>query len=216
MDDQNLRVLSDNIQDYERPWETSSLDAEDDCGVGERNEDCDPNDSPTDNANPDPVTLVGWYFDLPLDGERVVSNPLIRQGKVIYIAFTPEETPCGAGGSSVVMEADACSGGRITDPAFDINEDRVIDENDLINIGTEDDPIWVAPTGLQGEGRLQPPVILRPPSDAGAGDDDDDDDDDDGDPGGGERKYFSSSRGDIVEVDEDDATVGIGYWLELE
>ena len=78
-----------------------------------------------------------------------------------------------------------------------VNEDGVIDDNDLVNIGTEEDPIRVPPTGLQSEGRLYPPAILRIDEDK-------------------EKKYFSSSRGKIVEMTEKAAKLGMSYWLEYE
>jgi Tfp pilus tip-associated adhesin PilY1 len=193
---QSIRVLTDNIKAIANPWETSTLyNSGVDCGAGEGIDKCDPNGY---GVNPDPVNLVGWYFDLPLGGERVVSDALLRQGKGIFISYTPSQTPCGAGGDSVVMEMDACTGGRLIKPQFDTNEDGIIDENDVVNIGTAVDPIWVVPTGIQGEGRLHPPAILRIPGTDR------------------ERKYFSSSRGKIVTVDEKAVTLGITYWQELE
>jgi type IV pilus assembly protein PilY1 len=192
---QNLRVLTDNISALVNPWETTSLLADNStCGDGVNITDCEPNGY---GPNPDPVYMAGWYFDLPLTGERLVSDALIRQAKVIMIAYTPEATPCGAGGNSVVMEMDGCSGGRTATAQFDINDDGIIDENDLINIGTDSDPIWVAPTGVQSEGRLQPPAILRMPD------------------GETEMKYFSSSRGNIVTVEESAVTLGLSYWMEF-
>lgn len=196
VNDQNLRVLTDNIANIEYPWETSTLyDSGASCGEGDGVADCDPNEY---GENPDPVNLVGWYFDLPLAGERVVNDALIREGKVIFVTYTPSQTPCGAGGNSVLMEMDAYSGGRLRTPQFDITGDQIIDEGDLINIGTTENPMWVPPTGLQAEGRLQPPAILRVPDQDR------------------ERKYFSSSRGKIVMVDEKAVTLGITYWMELE
>ena len=194
--DQNLRILTDNMASVVNPWETSSeFNGGANCGDGDGVEQCEPNGY---GANPDPVHLIGWYFDLPLTAERVISDALLRQGKAIYVPYTPSQTPCGAGGDTVVMEMDACSGGRLKTPAFDTNDDQIIDQYDLINIGTAEDPIWVAPSGIQAEGRLQPPAILR-------------------DPGGEtEKKYFSSSRGKIVTVDEKAVTLGITYWMEFE
>jgi len=194
--DQLLRVLTDNMASIVNPWGTTSeYNGGADCGDGEGIIDCEPNNI---GANPDPVKLAGWYFDLPLTGERSVSDALIREGKVIFVPYVPEASPCGAGGDTVVMEMDACTGGQTTKPQFDINEDGIIDENDFINIGTADDPILVAPSGMRAEGKLQPPAILRIP-----GTDK-------------ERKYFSSSRGKIVTVDEKAVTLGITYWLEFE
>jgi Tfp pilus tip-associated adhesin PilY1 len=194
--DQMLRVLTDNMASIVNPWGvTTEYNGGLNCGDGEGIEDCEPNGYGT---NPDPVKLVGWYFDLPLTGERSVSDALIREGKVIFVPYVPEDSPCGAGGDSVVMEMDACTGGQLPKPQFDINEDGIIDENDFINIGTADDPVLVAPSGMKAEGKLQPPAILRVPNTHK------------------ERKYFSSSRGKIVTVDEKAVTLGITYWLEFE
>jgi Tfp pilus tip-associated adhesin PilY1 len=194
--DKSLRVLTDNMASIINPWATTSeynLGAS--CGDGEGIIDCEPNNI---GENPDPVKLVGWYFDLPLSGERSVSDALIREGRVIFVPYIPEASPCGAGGDTVVMEVDACTGGQLSTPQFDINEDGIIDENDLINIGTADDPVLVAPSGMKAAGKLQPPAILRVP---------------DTDK---ERKYFSSSRGKIVTVDEKAVVLGITYWQEFE
>jgi len=192
----SLRILTDNIFDVDDPWETSSYyNGNTSCGEGDGMAGCEPNGYGT---NPDPVHLAGWYFDLPLDGERVMGDALIRQGKAIFVPFTPSHTPCGAGGDTVVMEVDAWSGGRNRNPLFDINGDLVIDQYDLVNIGTTQAPIWVAPTGVKYAGRLQPPAILRVPEQER------------------ERKYMSSSRGNIVTLDEKAVTVGVTYWMEFD
>jgi len=47
-------------------------------------------------------------------------------------------------------------------------------------------------------GRLQPPAILRVPEQER------------------ERKYMSSSRGNIVTLDEKAVTVGVTYWMEFD
>jgi type IV pilus assembly protein PilY1 len=167
---------------------------DDSCGEGLGVDDCEPNGY---GEHSDPVKNAGWYYDLPITGERVITDAMLRDAKVIGIAYTPIQTPCGSGGSSIIMEMDACSGARLEKAQFDINEDGVIDENDLVNIGTADDPIWVPPTGLMSEGRLFPPAILRIDKDK-------------------EKKYFSSSRGKIVEMIEKAAKLGMSYWIEYE
>jgi type IV pilus assembly protein PilY1 len=148
------------------------------------------------NPSSEAANHVGWYFDLPDSGERVTSNILIRQGKAIAITFTPEVTPCGTGGASYIMEMDACTGGRLSEPQLDINEDGVIDRNDFINIGTEEDPQWIAPTGIQYEGRLQPPAILQDGSE--------------------EIKYFSTNFEQIVTLREKGVHMGVIYWKEIQ
>jgi type IV pilus assembly protein PilY1 len=209
-DTQTLRILTDAMttwleaNDYADPWETSSEGDGGTCGRGDRLVDCDPNGTPSSGANPDPVRLAGWYFDLPLTGERVVSNPIIREGKVIYITFTPEQaTPCEAGGSSVIMQMDACSGGRTEDPMFDITDDGMINEEDLIALGSEE----VSVTGKQKSGRLQTPAIVIMPD------------------GETEVMIFASSEVDGYFDDSQDedptefsvgATKGLSYWIEFE
>ena len=174
-----LRILTDNSPN----WETKDDD------VGEL-----PN--PGSNTDPPNTVHAGWYFDLPLNGERVVSDVLIRDGNAIIISFTPVDEPCSIGGNSVVHEMDAASGGRHLTPQFDINADAVIDAADLINIGTEASPVWVAPTGLQKTGRLHVPAILRM--------------------GSTEMKYSSTSEGTIVTIREESPRLGVRYWRELE
>jgi len=167
---QTLRVLSDN----EASWGTEE-------------------DGDADQSG-NPSSTVGWYFDLPVSGERVVVDVMIRDEKAVVVSFYPETAPCGSGGYSIVHEIDACSGARLTDPQFDINNDSVIDEADLINIGTDDVPIMVAPSGTERQGRLQPPAILRM--------------------GTREMKYFSSSSGNIATVLEQAVRLGITSWRE--
>jgi len=180
VNDKYLRTLSDN----EPVWET----------VDDADTDQLPN--PGSDADPPNTSHAGWYFDLPISGERVVSELLIREGKAIVTTFYPATAPCGSGGHSIVHEIDACSGGRLCEPQFDINEDEVIGEQDLINIGTEGSPEWVAPSGIQESGRLQSPAILRTED--------------------GEMKYFSSSSGAIVTVRERAVSLGITYWMEIQ
>jgi type IV pilus assembly protein PilY1 len=96
------------------------------------------------------------------------------------------------------MEMDACTGGRLTEAQFDINNDGVIDENDLININPDPEgaPMMVAPTGITYPGHLQPPAILQI--------------------GAEEMKYFSTNVGTIVTLKEQGARLGIIYWMEFE
>jgi type IV pilus assembly protein PilY1 len=156
------------------------------------------------SSDPNETVHAGWYFDLPDPGERIVSDVSIREEKLLAITFVPEESVCGSGGYSWLHEGDACSGGRLDEPQFDINGDSVIDASDLINvqIGVDEfgNPIYlsVAPTQIKawGKGRLQFPTILRA--------------------GGEEIKYLSSSTGEIETVTESAITLGISYWIEFD
>jgi type IV pilus assembly protein PilY1 len=48
----------------------------------------------------------------------------------LFISTIPSSSPCDAGGSSVIYQVDACSGGRTPHPVFDVdgNGDIPIDE----------------------------------------------------------------------------------------
>jgi type IV pilus assembly protein PilY1 len=174
-----VRILTRNDPN----WETV-----DDAGADQL-----PN--PGSVTDPPNTVHAGWYFDLPVTGERVVSDVIIRDGNAIVISFMPPES-CSTGGYSVVHEMDASTGGRLLTPQFDIDADAAIGTGDLINIGTEASPEWVAATGLRKTGRLHVPAILRM--------------------GSTEMKYFSSSDGIIKTVRERPAKLGIRYWRELD
>ncbi|MBF0379273.1 MAG: hypothetical protein HQK72_17595 [Desulfamplus sp.] len=144
---------------------------------------------------------VGWYFDLPITGERIREEPVIRGGVVIAVSSIPSNVPCEAGGKSVIIEADACNGGRLDKPQFDYNEDGKIDANDLIEIDDPNDPdpnkkIKVPPTGWIRPEMYHIPIILTV------------------DPNERERKYFSTSLGTIRMIDEAAEQTGIYYWKE--
>jgi len=79
----------------------------------------------------------GWYLDLispnnGLEGERAVSTPILRGGRIIFTTLIPETDPCGFGGSSWLMELDAINGRRLDNAPFDINQDGNFDMSDLL------------------------------------------------------------------------------------
>jgi type IV pilus assembly protein PilY1 len=172
-----VRILTDNDPNWETVDDT----------------DTDQLANPGSNADPPNTVHAGWYFDLPLTGERVVSDVMIREGKAIVITFTPEEAACSIGGDSIIHEMDAATGGRLPTPQLDLDSDAVIGSSDLVDIGGG---LKVAPTGIQKTGRLHVPAILRM--------------------GTTEMKYLSSSEGTIKTVREVPARLGVRYWRELE
>jgi type IV pilus assembly protein PilY1 len=114
---------------------------------------------------------AGWYLDLTTsmhpDGERVVSDVTVREGKLMVIGFNPEDTRCSRGGNSFFMEFDAGSGARTTAAVFDFDDDGSVrggtieDPGDYMNAGTPEAPIFIPPSGVMFAGQLQPPAILR-------------------------------------------------------
>jgi type IV pilus assembly protein PilY1 len=73
----------------------------------------------------------GWYLDLPTAGERVVVDPILRNGRFIVATTLPDADPCAAGGDSWLMEVDYLSGGRLNLAVFDVNGDGKIDGADI-------------------------------------------------------------------------------------
>jgi len=78
----------------------------------------------------------GWYMDLPTSGERMVTDPAIRAGRVIFNTLIPNTDPCGYGGSGSVMEVNVMTGNRYDTPTFDTNGDQQISAADLIDTGS--------------------------------------------------------------------------------
>ncbi|MCI5221452.1 MAG: hypothetical protein D3924_01915 [Candidatus Electrothrix sp. AR4] len=211
------------------PYNTDGQDNDGDGAIDE------PLPGDTDPAEPKEGTgHVGWFFDLPyhqgLDGrdndkdgnideedeqntpagERIVKDVIIRDGKLIAISMIPGKSPCDGGGDSIVHEMSICTGGRLDQPVFDINNDGKIDQNDLITITIKDpnDPtktitVDVPPTGKMYDGILHNPVIVK--------DNQDKDEDNDKDR---ELKIFSGSSGSTDIMMERKEKTGFYYWVE--
>lgn len=76
----------------------------------------------------------GWRLDLPASGERIVTEVLIRAGKVIVSTLVPSSDPCAYGGDGWVMELDAITGNRADSPALDTNGDNRVDAADRLTL----------------------------------------------------------------------------------
>jgi type IV pilus assembly protein PilY1 len=167
---------------------------------------------PTQNLSPttadsDPGRL-GWFMDLYSKeggnsnnyGERMVSNPVLRDGKIIFVTLLPLDDPCLFGGDSWLMELSAATGSRLETSPFDLNGDGVFDIND--EIATVDGGGTEPVGGVKSTVGIMPaPGILR----------------DDTSDTPREFKYFSGSSGNIQKVTEDRGTSLIGRqsWREI-
>ncbi len=175
-----LRTLSDNSIIWKTEHDSDSTEA----------------NPQLDNPSSTEHNHAGWYFDLPISGERVVVDGLIRDGKAVIVSFYPQDSPCSAGGYSLVHEINACTGSRLSTPQLDINDDHEITNEDTVDIGTPENPDPVPPSAIQKEGKLQPPAILIMDNT--------------------EVKYFSSTSGKIETVVETTTKVGLTYWREYQ
>ncbi len=157
----------------------------------------------------------GWYMDLAFDedqsgsldsseykGERVVANPVLRAGKVIFTSLVPDPDPCGFGGGGWLMELDSLTGGRLAASPFDLNGDREFDSEDYIEFDLDGDgiPERIPVSGVASEeGIIQSPGILA----------------DDNEPI--EFKYSPGTTGNIQVTVENPGAAGFGRqsWRQL-
>ena len=68
------------------------------------------------------TTHLGWYVNLTDTGEKQVTDPLLREGRIIFTTLTPGADLCLAESSGWLMELDSTNGGRI-DETLDLNGD---------------------------------------------------------------------------------------------
>ena len=131
------RIVSDNAIDWLTPSEASTFAA----------------------STAKTAKHVGWYFDLPANGERIVRDMTVANGKLIFTSTIPSNSPCESGGTSYSWAVNACNGGRLDSAFFDLNNTNVIDSLDYINIGTDAIPIYVPISGIGAKG-ITPAVTV--------------------------------------------------------
>jgi type IV pilus assembly protein PilY1 len=109
-------------------------------------------------------TKKGWYMDFlkpPLpgiaNGERVISDAILRNRRIIFVTSIPSNIPCETEGDSWLVELNPLTGGRLTQTPFDITGDGVIDSKDQISDGDQ----FIAASAFHFEGMVSKPVILK-------------------------------------------------------
>ena len=123
-------------------------------------------------------TKKGWYIDLPISGERMVVNPVLRNGRAIFITLVPNTDPCGAGGTGWLMEVDYLGGGQLNERTIDTNGDGQITAADALVAGSPLAGIASSPAIQGGYGSDQVPL---------------------------ENKYMNQSTGNVARVLESSA-----------
>ncbi|HHI93912.1 MAG TPA: pilus assembly protein PilY [Gammaproteobacteria bacterium] len=141
----------------------------------------------------------GWYLDLIppsglKEGERVVSDPILNAGRIIFTTLIPDTAACSPGGQGWLMELDALSGSRLAYTPFDLTNDGDFTNADLITLS---DNTVVAISGKKGKEIPNTPGILN-----------------DGDR---EFKYISGSSGGIDTIAESTSgpSTGRQSWQQL-
>ncbi|MES2407763.1 MAG: PilC/PilY family type IV pilus protein [Pseudomonadota bacterium] len=101
---------------------------------------------------------LGWYMDLlqppnaTQQGERVISKPLLRSGRVLFTTLIPASGTCSNGGDGWTLEIDAASGGSPGYTFMDWNNDGSYDSGDNVTLanGTAAVAVGVKSTGSFG------------------------------------------------------------------
>ena len=86
------------LSDYEPDWQIIEDNDEDQypnpgpefCSDGMDNDE----DLTIDEADECLIVHAGWYVDLPAQGERVIKDVIIRDGKAIFLSAIPNHSPC--------------------------------------------------------------------------------------------------------------------------
>ncbi len=142
------------------------------------------------------ANYVGWYLPLPQTGERVVTSSMIRDGRAVFISYSPLLSPCSSGGNSILHQLNAADGSRSVTAVLDINRDGAVNSQDYIQItGPSGNPIMVPVSGIQRGGQLQSPAIIQFGRD--------------------EISYMSSTSGDIERVRGKGVKTGMTVWQEF-
>jgi type IV pilus assembly protein PilY1 len=108
----------------------------------------------------------GWYLDLQspangYEGERSISDPILRGGELIFTTAIPNSDPCAYGGRSWLMDMDSLSGGQLSFTPLDLNNDKKFNDADLITITYNGSPMKVPASGIQtGDGISTSPGMV--------------------------------------------------------
>lgn len=152
----------------------------------------------------------GWYMDLltppqpgTVNGERVVSHPLLRNNRIIFATLLPDNASCSFGGTSWLMELDALTGKRLDQSPFDLNGDGVINTADQIQIfDTDQDNDIDSSDSVGASGKKSKVGIIKSPGIISAGTK--------------EYKYTSGSTGALeVTTESSPSTSGRQSWIQL-
>ncbi|UTA47332.1 hypothetical protein L1F30_14350 [Simiduia sp. 21SJ11W-1] len=108
----------------------------------------------------------GWYIDLlhraastdtgTAEGERVISDSLLRRKVLFFNTVIPDDTPCKSGGSGWLSSLQFDTGLAPTEAIFDANNDGSIDSGDLNYVGSEFLNGLPAQSGILGDVQFTP------------------------------------------------------------
>ncbi|MHB8346030.1 MAG: pilus assembly protein [Acidiferrobacterales bacterium] len=142
-----------------------------------------------------PVNLAtnpGWFIDLGSavsaadTGERVVADPRLVNGVIVFTTYIPAQSTCSAGGQSWLMALDYANGSSFPQPQLDLNGDGNLNGSDQVN--------GQNPVGLSlGTGYASAPAIISAPS-------------------GNDVKLVNKSTGQIQSIQERGGNTNRTWW----
>ena len=144
-------------------------------------------------------TYLGWYVNLPVNGERQVTDSVLRADRMIFTTIIPSSNPCTPGGTGWLMELNVVNGGQFRD-TFDLNGDGTVDAGDRINVGGQ----TVGAAGVQsttGGAPSMPYIVNNPPSNLTGK--------------GSETKLSSDSTGGTLSIKESTIPIGRETWRQI-
>jgi len=159
------------------------------------------------NPTGSPISdYLGWYMDLKNpntsanEGERVVTNPSLIAGRIIFATFLPPADVCAGGGDSWLMELDAKDGSRLGDSVWDVNKDTSVDASDFYDVNGDGSLMLQVSGAGSSVGAVASPTIVNLP--------------------GGQRqiKILSGSSGQVETIHEAPGDVARGRqsWIRLQ
>lgn len=84
------------------------------------------------------ATKQGWYLDLlqppssTPQGERSVIMPQLSFGRIIFTTLIPSSDPCSSGGQNWLMLLNSETGGMLTAPQFDTDDNGTLNNQDRL------------------------------------------------------------------------------------
>ncbi len=115
---------------------------------------------------PVPKGKKGWYLDLVppspgvFEGEMQVTDPVLRNGRVLFTTLIPDPDPCAYGGRSWLMALDEMTGGRLGYSPFDFNNDRSFNSSDFITVDVAGTPTLVPASGVSRNAIMSRPALI--------------------------------------------------------
>jgi type IV pilus assembly protein PilY1 len=108
------------------------------------------------------TTHRGWYLDFVPpsghQGEMQVSDPVLRNGRIIFTTLIPDTDICSYGGRSWLMDMDALTGSRLPYSPFDLNRDRAFNDGDYAALVVDGTRFPV--TGIGSDSIIARPAII--------------------------------------------------------